>query len=143
VVRYRRLLVCRTQEIMKEKIKQFVADKRGVSPVIGVVLMVAVVVILAAVIGAFVLGLGGDQQAAPQASFTYDGTNLVHDGGNTIPADELSYSVSGGTASDWGGTGDVSAGSSTAVTATAGDTIRVIWTSPDGGDTSTIATINV
>lgn len=29
-------LVCRFQEIMKERLKQFVADKRGVSPVIGV-----------------------------------------------------------------------------------------------------------
>ena len=33
--------------------------ERGVSPVVGVILMVAVTVILAAVIGSFVLGLGG------------------------------------------------------------------------------------
>jgi len=46
-------------------------DERGVSPVIGVILMVAITVILAAVIGAFVLNLGssvGDQ--APQASIS-------------------------------------------------------------------------
>jgi flagellin-like protein len=35
-------------------------EDRGVSPVIGVILMVAITVILAAVIGAFVLGLGDD-----------------------------------------------------------------------------------
>ncbi|TKX77870.1 type IV pilin [Halorubrum sp. SD626R] len=43
------------------------------SPVIGVILMVAITVILAAVIGTFVLGLG-DQlgDTAPQASFEVD-----------------------------------------------------------------------
>lgn len=34
-------------------------DDRGVSPVIGVILMVAITVILAAVIASFVLGFGG------------------------------------------------------------------------------------
>lgn len=44
-------------------------DERAVSPVIGVILMVAITVILAAVIGAFVLNLGSDiQNTAPQAS---------------------------------------------------------------------------
>ncbi|MYL69176.1 type IV pilin [Halorubrum distributum] len=49
----------------------FNKDDRGVSPVIGVILMVAITVILAAVIGTFVLGLG-DQlgDTAPQASFS-------------------------------------------------------------------------
>jgi len=49
------------------------ADDRAVSPVIGVILMVAITVILAAVIGTFVLGLG-DQlgDTAPQASFSDD-----------------------------------------------------------------------
>jgi len=51
----------------------FQNDDRAVSPVIGVILMVAITVILAAVIGTFVLGLGdslGD--STPQASFTID-----------------------------------------------------------------------
>ncbi|MFC7212451.1 type IV pilin [Natronoarchaeum sp. GCM10025321] len=42
-------------------------DERAVSPVIGVILMVAITVILAAVIGAFVIGIGDDQQEVPQA----------------------------------------------------------------------------
>ncbi|OYR83179.1 type IV pilin [Halorubrum ezzemoulense] len=48
-------------------------EDRAVSPVIGVILMVAITVILAAVIGTFVLGLG-DQlgDTAPQASFSND-----------------------------------------------------------------------
>jgi flagellin-like protein len=43
--------------------------QRAVSPVIGVILMVAITVILAAVIGAFVLEIGDQQEQAPSASF--------------------------------------------------------------------------
>ncbi len=55
------------------KLKQLFEDDDAVSPVIGVILMVAITVILAAVIGTFVLGLG-DQvgDTAPQASFSFD-----------------------------------------------------------------------
>jgi flagellin-like protein len=42
---------------------------RAVSPVIGVILMVAITVILAAVIGAFVLEIGDQQETAPSTSF--------------------------------------------------------------------------
>ncbi|WP_425461877.1 type IV pilin [Natronosalvus hydrolyticus] len=44
-------------------------NSRGVSPVIGVILMVAITVILAAVIAAFVLDLGSTSQN-PQAGFS-------------------------------------------------------------------------
>jgi flagellin-like protein len=43
--------------------------ERAVSPVIGVILMVAITVILAAVIGAFVLEIGDQQETAPRTSF--------------------------------------------------------------------------
>lgn len=46
-------------------------DKRGVSPVIGVILMVAIVVILAAVIGVFVLGQE-TPEVAPNADTSID-----------------------------------------------------------------------
>jgi flagellin-like protein len=52
-------------------------DTRAVSPVIGVILMVAITVILAAVIGTFVLNLGGSVQENVQA-----GVSIEHDGGN-------------------------------------------------------------
>jgi flagellin-like protein len=45
---------------------------RAVSPVIGVILMVAITVILAAVIGAFVLEIGDQQETAPTTSFTVE-----------------------------------------------------------------------
>jgi len=54
-------------------VRELIADDDAVSPVIGVILMVAITVILAAVIGTFVLGLGDQvQENAPQASFTFD-----------------------------------------------------------------------
>ena len=59
------------------------SDDRGVSPVIGVILMVAITVILAAVIGTFVLNLSGsvNQQASGgvtvESESTNDSTNRV------------------------------------------------------------------
>ena len=79
------------------------ADDRAVSPVIGVILMVAITVILAAVIGTFVLGLG-DQlgDTAPQASFDVEGVDagegnitFAKTGGQTIAAGDLALSVNG------------------------------------------------
>ncbi|PGF18251.1 type IV pilin [Natrinema sp. CBA1119] len=43
------------------------SDERAVSPVIGVILMVAITVILAAVIAAFVLDMGSNQSSPAQA----------------------------------------------------------------------------
>jgi flagellin-like protein len=60
-------------------------DDRGVSPVIGVILMVAITVILAAVIASFVLGLGGNNDPAPQPSVD-----------SSAEADALNLSVTGG-----------------------------------------------
>jgi len=76
-------------------------EERAVSPVIGVILMVAITVILAAVIGAFVLQLGDSvSQTAPQASIGVDDTDvssnsivLRHSGGDTIEWDETNLIV--------------------------------------------------
>ncbi len=71
-------------------------NDRAVSPVIGVILMVAITVILAAVIGTFVLGLGDQvQTTAPNTNFAtdYDSSDgnltITHDGGDPVEADEL------------------------------------------------------
>ncbi|MFP4175060.1 MAG: type IV pilin [Halobacteriales archaeon] len=45
---------------------------KAVSPVIGVILMVAVTVILAAVIGTFVLGLGEETEETAQAGVSFE-----------------------------------------------------------------------
>ena len=56
-------------------------NDRAVSPVIGVVLMVAITVILAAVIGTFVLSFGDEVTAsAPQAQLSVDGVNVTDNG---------------------------------------------------------------
>ena len=47
-------------------------DDSAVSPVIGVILMVAITVILAAVIGTFVLGLGENVEETAQAGVNFD-----------------------------------------------------------------------
>ena len=83
------------------KLKAFFEDREAVSPVIGVILMVAITVILAAVIGTFVLGLG-DQvgDTAPNANWDEevdgpDGTvTFTHNGGDSVEADTLSISSS-------------------------------------------------
>ena len=79
----------------------FKSDDRAVSPVIGVILMVAITVILAAVIGTFVLGLG-DQigDTAPQASFDVESAdsssvNITKTGGQPIETDDLTLSIAG------------------------------------------------
>ena len=141
------------------KLKNLLTDDDAVSPVIGVILMVAITVILAAVIGTFVLGLGQNvQSTAPQASFSFDQANgpevtITHDGGDTISENNLKVTVNGNPAYDgtnkvWDGGNDVTAGSSVTVTKydsdgggssdsdlSTGQTIRVIWTS-DSGETS-------
>ena len=79
----------------------FNRNEDAVSPVIGVILMVAITVILAAVIAAFVFGLGGSQQAAPTASITAannpDTTGadlkIQHKGGDTLKAGDWKISV--------------------------------------------------
>ncbi|MDR9429697.1 MAG: type IV pilin N-terminal domain-containing protein [Natronomonas sp.] len=48
-------------------------DDRAVSPVIGVILMVAITVILAAVIGTFVLNLGDSVDSEVQAGASIEG----------------------------------------------------------------------
>ncbi|MDK2939893.1 MAG: archaeal type pilus assembly protein PilA [Methanolobus sp.] len=75
------------------KANQFL-NEDAVSPVIGVILMVAITVILAAVIAAFVFGMGPPEQA-PQASLrastaTVDGftsIKLEHQGGDAVYVD--------------------------------------------------------
>ncbi|TGC08042.1 type IV pilin [Methanolobus halotolerans] len=72
------------------KANQFLKEEDAVSPVIGVILMVAITVILAAVIAAFVFGMGPPEQA-PQASLrasaeTIDNKTikLEHQGGDNF-----------------------------------------------------------
>jgi FlaG/FlaF family flagellin (archaellin) len=81
--------------------------------------MVAITVILAAVIGTFVLGLGENVESAPQASFDFsyeDGTpgtvTIEHRGGDTVSANNVEVRVNGTSTTSDVITGEFSAGGS-------------------------------
>jgi len=143
-------------------------DDDAVSPVIGVILMVAITVILAAVIATFVLGLGEQvSSTGPQAQFTFDynedpddtdvdlvGTvdsgeaklTITHAGGDTITASQLSVSGSDADGngdwnegdSEYGANSEISAGDSLSIAIESDDTISVTWTSENGQSSSTL-----
>jgi flagellin-like protein len=137
------------------QLKQLLADDDAVSPVIGVILMVAITVILAAVIGTFVLGLGSQvSQTTPQVSFSFDfdGTTevvITHDGGTTLNSDNtdtLAVNSDSGSETTWADTSSglpVSAGDSYTYDnggsgLTSGDDVRVVWTSANGDTSATL-----
>jgi flagellin-like protein len=140
-------------------------NERAVSPVIGVILMVAITVILAAVIGTFVLGLGDQvQQTSPNAQWSWDHTpsstqlDLVHEGGDTVSASNLEITAAQGqgvSSPTFGGVSDVTAGATQTLNggaagsadyrseANGGDTLRLIWSAEGGGSSSTLSTYEV
>lgn len=104
------LLLSKTMEI--KHIFNGEGDERAVSPVIGVILMVAITVILAAVIGAFVIGIGEDQEVQPTASFNFDFSNngddqgdvvISHSTGDTIDSPDSLFVVIDGDRAEWNG----------------------------------------
>lgn len=65
-------------------------QEKGVSPVIGVMLMLVVTIIIAAIVAAFAGGAMGGTQKVPQATIlaTYsqsNGMTITHNGGDSIP----------------------------------------------------------
>jgi flagellin-like protein len=126
------------------ELKRLLHDDDAVSPVIGVILMVAITVILAAVIASFVLGLGGNTQATPTASFTFDFTQdepdsyltITHDGGDTIKASQLYLRGSNFGSEDASGYSSVSASNTWE---TSDETWLQSETSAEKGDESAVA----
>ena len=136
-------------------------DERAVSPVIGVILMVAITVILAAVIGAFVIGIGDDQEVQPTASFGFDYSDddvvISHDQGDTISSPDSLYVVIEGDRADWedgtesdldrasgfeSGEYDVSSGDQVTVDVDGdweSDSVSVVWESESGDSTATLS----
>jgi flagellin-like protein len=149
------------------QLKKLLNDDDAVSPVIGVILMVAITVILAAVIGTFVLGLGDQvQQTAPTAQFSFDYTEdasndeleITHDGGDGIAPAQIAFAGDLGSdynsGDDWNTVANDGAGSPVS-TVTAGDSlalnqsnnllqddpssVSVIWNAEGGDRSSTLA----
>lgn len=155
------------------EIKNFFTDDRAVSPVIGVILMVAITVILAAVIGTFVLGLGDSVSSAPQVSLdastsqTGDGNTdndivtIEHRGGDALDASNLKITIAGATAyddnsasGDWAATDSgwdstTTAGASLELSEDGTNVengevdVRIIWEDPDSSDSNILRTFTV
>ena len=121
-------------------------DESGVSPVIGVILMVAVTVIIAAVIGSAALGLGDSvSESPPQASLSIEQTELPGDdapvgvkitqtGGDDFSGKNVQAVVEGEKTDIWSETDTVKAGDAAYVVAPPGGTVDVVY---DAGDSST------
>jgi len=139
-------------------------DDRAVSPVIGVILMVAVTVILAAVIGTFVLGIGSQVTSkTPTSSFEFnledngngfagdtdDKIEITHRGGDEVQKEALTLRVAGTDATplNWDTTEDIIGAGDTAtynesggsVSIEDGDDLKFIWEDPDGEGSAILA----
>lgn len=143
------------------KVGELIRDEQAVSPVISVVLMVAITVILAAVVGTFVLGLGpSTQPAAPNAYFEFEFTpsggngfagtdgdevEITHESGDTTDRSRLTVLLKGTELMSTWSTTKMQAG--TTYTDTDGgpdladeDTVGIGWESEDGESSTTIGT---
>ena len=142
----------------------FAGDDRAVPPVVGVILMVAITVILAAVVGTVAVGFTDRfEQSTPQTSFGFEydaGTTagvdcsfdvtddsdagtltVAHESGEAIDGDQLYLLTDAGEAewkADCDNSDTVSTGDSIDVAVDADQTLRVIWEAEDGGQTKTI-----
>ena len=128
------------------KLRALYTEDRAVSPVVGVALLIAIAVILAAVIGAVVLGLGTGGVDTPQAQLQGDydedaqTLNVSHNGGEPIPADhvvfvdesggeeELTEDLTAGDTVDFDSDSDLSLD---------GETITLLWEDPNS-DSETV-----
>jgi len=113
---------------------KIVKNEEAVSPVIGVILMVAITVILAAVIAAFVFNIGGTQTKTPVASLTATASSttknitISHSGGDAIDLSKVKAIIEQGTSrntiSQLNGTGSQ--------VLTTGDKLTIHQTDPAG-----------
>lgn len=118
-------------------------DGRGIAPVIGVVLLVAITVLLAATAAVFVTGFGesAEERQVPSAGFGFEyetqvsasgstAVTITHESGDTLDARKLAVVVEGATSTGPGNpngryafTGFGSYGASSEVTA--GDSVTL------------------
>jgi len=138
------------------KVKQLFTDDDAVSPVIGVILMVAITVILAAVIGAFVLDIGGSQESAPQVQWDWSDNStdfggvegnvtVTHGGGDTINnPGQISVSADGNsttdmTLADWHSTWSANDDARIVIESETTGTATLTWSSSDGSQSTELS----
>lgn len=134
-------------------LRRLLEEQNAVSPVIGVILMVAITVILSAVIGTFVFGLGDQvQQSSPQATFefeSYDDPVAVRirpDSGDVFRAKTLKVRADGDTAvwdekvgagddfvvADSGGAAGITVDATMSISDVTGTTFALVYVSSEG-----------
>ena len=118
--------------------------------------MVAITVILAAVIGTFVLGIGENQETTPSASWDWDyssanGTaaNVTHNGGDTFNDEntgDVRAGEQGGTLNTWSlpiEAGDQRVAKCDGGTCDSGVKLIIVWEANGGGRTSTVGSYTI
>lgn len=142
--------------------RSFLEDDRALPPVVGVILMVALTLILAATVSAFVFGFTGLLQEPPQTAFEFDydpggsgechlnASNdndgvltISHESGEQITADRLTIKTGSGEEpwNDCNAAGPVDVvgpSEQVQVSVVEDQDVRVIWTAQDGEQTQTI-----
>lgn len=139
-------------------------EERGLSPVVSVLLLIAVVVVVVGAIGSFMFGLQGTalSSGAPQATMSFswdanaDDLTVTHDGGPEL-TDQNSLAVQiwveGQQERTWAnasGGGEqpfpIQAGDDITLSGTTvdpGDTVRIVWVGTDGKQTDTLAKFTI
>ncbi|ERG90980.1 MAG: archaeal flagellin N-terminal-like domain protein [Haloquadratum walsbyi J07HQW1] len=136
--------------------RDYRSDERGVSPVIGVILMIAITVLLATVVGGFVLNFGDQlSDTAPQAtlSFTYINDTTVsirHSNGDAIDPKQLAlvsnteFAAQSSFVAVAGEDKHFSVGDTAQYIITtgkwSGQTVRIVWKSANHNRGTTLAT---
>jgi len=139
------------------QLKKLLSEDDAVSPVIGVILMVAITVILAAVIASFVLGLGDTaDEVQPTSSFSSDfgddDVTITLTDGDTLDEDEMF--IRGAVEDDreddiQGGIDDVwEVGSSVTLDHDSfdgdeGDSVNIVWEESGGDNSATLYTFEL
>lgn len=124
------------------------ADERAVSPVVGATLLIGITVILAAVVGTVVLGVGVGAADAPEVTLSFktvDGgstVELYHEGGEALTKDEIVIRDESGNAFELpqdrfvtGERAEIDGLDPATV-----DRISVVWQDPHGSSESVLAT---
>lgn len=135
------------------KLRALVNAEEAVSPVIGVVLIVAITVILAATVGTMALSMGETQDTVPQSDFEFDWDGGVLEitlsSGQAIREGRLYALREGHGRTAWAGTATGTVDGDTAVTSgnswswgtvIDSDTVRLVY--DDGERSATLAEWN-
>lgn len=90
----------------KRTVKKLVKNEEAVSPVIGVILMIAITVVIAAVVASFAYGIIGGVAKAPNTALVIEdaqvgktNVTIIHHGGDTIV--DAFDTDAGGNATGW------------------------------------------